>query len=114
MSSISDFNRTSDCDKISADCINAETRLEQTDDTTVCLYSSWGDTCIDFTDIVKNAESCTTLYLSPEEDPNCLIYEPEDKCGDNICIHGDDLSRIISMHLLKDVDQNIPLTNGDV
>lgn len=112
MSSVTDFNRIDDCDKISADCINAEIRWEQTGDTTVCLYTSWGDYCIDFTEIVKNAETCTTLYLSPEEDPNCLVYEPE--CGDNICIHGDDLSRIISMTKLKDVDQTTAPTNGDV
>ena len=112
MTSITDFNRIDDCDKISADCINAEIRWEQTDDTTVCLYTSWGDYCIDFTEIVKNAETCTTLYLSPEENPNCLVYEPE--CGDNICITGDELSRIISLTKLKDVDQTTAPTNGDV
>lgn len=112
MSSVTDFNRIDDCDKISADCINAEMKWEQTDDTTVCLYTSWGDFCIDFTEIVKNAETCTTLYLSPEENPNCLVYEPE--CGDNICITGDELSRIISMTKLKDVDQTTVPTNGDI
>lgn len=112
MSSVTDFNRIDDCEKISADCINAEMKWEQTDDTTVCLYTSWGDFCIDFTDIVKAAETCTTLYLSPEENPNCLVYEPE--CGDNICITGDELSRIISMTKLKDVDQTTAPTNGDV
>lgn len=112
MTIITDFNRVDDCEKISPDCINAEIRLEQTDDTTVCLYTSWGDTCIDFTEIVRGAETCTTLYLSPEENPNCLVYEPE--CGDNICITGDELSRIISLTKLKDVDQNLEFTNGDV
>ena len=112
MSPITDFNRIDDCDKISADCINAEVRLEQSGDTTLCVYSSWGDTCVDMTDIVKNAETCTTLYLSPENNPNCLVYEPE--CGDNICITGDALSRIISMTKLKDVDQNTPIANGYV
>ena len=112
MSSVTDFNRIDDCDKISADCINAEMKWEQTGDTTVCLYTSWGDFCIDFEEIVKNAETCTTLYLSPEENPNCLVYEPE--CGDNICITGDELSRIISMTKLKDVDQTTAPTNGDV
>ncbi len=112
MTSITDFNRIDDCEKISADCINAEMRWEQTDDTTVCLYTSWGDYCIDFTEIVKNAETCTTLYLSPEENPNCLVYEPE--CGDNICITGDELSRIISMTKLKDVDQSTQISGGDI
>ena len=112
MTSVTDFNRIDDCDKISADCINAEVRFEKSDDTTVCVYSSWGDDCIDFTDIVKAAETLTTLYLSPEDNPNCLVYEPER--GDNICIHGDDLSRIISMTKLKDVDQTSAPSNGDV
>lgn len=112
MTSITDFNRIDDCDKISADCINAEVRFEKSDDTTVCVYSSWGDDCIDFTDIVKAAETLTTLYLSPEDNPNCLVYEPER--GDNICIHGDDLSRIISMTKLKDVDQTTAPSDGDV
>lgn len=112
MTAITDFNRVDDCDKISADCINAEVRLEQSGDTTLCVYSSWGDTCVDMTDIVKNAETCTTLYLSPANNPNCLVYEPE--CGDNICITGDALSRIISMTKLKDVDQSTPIANGYV
>lgn len=112
MTSITDFNRIDDCNKIDPLCINADINFKQTDDTTICLYTSWGDYCIDLTEIVKNAETCTTLYLSPEENPNCLVYEPE--CGDNICITGDDLSRIISMTKLKDVDQNTPPMNGDV
>ena len=50
--------------------------------------------------------------MTPEEDPTCLQFERED--GQSDCIHGDDLSRIISMTELKDVDQNTPPTNGDV
>ena len=83
-------------------------------ETGICLHTSWGGDCLDLTEIVKNAESCTTLYLSPDENPNCLVYEPEEKCGDNICIHGDDLSRIISMQYLKDVDQTTPPSEGIV
>ena len=108
MSTVADFNRIDDCDKIDPDCIDAFyefTYDPDNDPTVLCSQSSWGGDCIDLTELVKTAESCTTLYLSPEEDPNCLVYEPEDKCGDNICIHGDDLSRIISMQYLKDVDQ---------
>lgn len=112
MTNIDEFNRIDDCDKISPDCIDAEMRFERSGDTTICLYTSWGDNCIDLTEIVQNAETCTTLYLSPEENPNCLVYEPE--CGDNICITGDELSRIISMTKLKDVDQNQEFTSGDV
>ena len=114
MSTIADFNRIDDCNKIDAQCVDAyvDFELDPDSDTGICLHTSWGGDCLDLTDIVKAAETCTTLYLSPEEDPNCLVYEPE--CGDNICIHGDDLSRIISMTKLKDVSQNTPISDGEV
>ena len=116
MSTIADFNRIDDCDKIDPLCIDAYTDFDfdPDSDTGICLHTPWGGNCLDLTEIVKNAESCTTLYLSPEEDPNCLVYEPEEKCGDNICIHGDDLSRIISMQYLKDVTQETPPSDGIV
>lgn len=116
MSTISDFNRIEDCNKIDPLCINAYTdfELDPDSDTGLCLHTPWGGDCLDLTTIVKAAESCTTLYLSPDENPNCLVYEPEEKCGDNICIHGDDLSRIISMQYLKDVDQTTPPSDGIV
>lgn len=114
MSTIADFNRIDDCDKIDPLCIDAyvEFGFDPDNETGICLHTSWGGDCLDLTDIVKTAETCTTLYLSPENDPNCLVYEPE--CGDNICIHGDDLSRIISMRYLKDVDQTTPPSDGIV
>lgn len=116
MSTIADFNRIEDCNKIDPLCINAYTdfELDPDSDTGLCLHTPWGGDCLDLTSIVKAAETCTTLYLSPEENPNCLVYEPEEKCGDNICIHGDDLSRIISMTKLKDVDQDTAPTDGSV
>lgn len=116
MSTIADFNRIDDCNKIDPLCINAYTdfELDPDSDTGLCLHTPWGGECLDLTSIVKAAETCTTLYLSPEDDPNCLVYEPEEKCGDNICIHGDDLSRIISMTKLKDVDQSTAPTDGSV
>lgn len=116
MSTIADFNRIEDCDKIDPLCIDAYTEFDfdPENETGICLHTSWGGNCLDLTEIVKNAESCTTMYLSPEEDPNCLVYEPEEKCGDNICIHGDDLSRIISMQYLKDVTQETPPSDGIV
>lgn len=114
MSAIEDFNRVEDCDKIDAQCINAyvDYHLDEERPTFVCLETSWGGDCLDMTSVVKAAETCTTLYLSPENNPNCLVYEPE--CGDNICINGDDLSRIISMSKLKDVDQETAPNTGDV
>lgn len=116
MSTVTDFNRIDDCNKIDPQCIDAyvDFGFDPDSDTGICLHTSWGGMCLDLTEIVKNAESCTTLYLSPDEDPNCLVYEPEEKCGDNICIHGDDLSRIISMTKLKDVSQETTPGDGDV
>lgn len=116
MSTISDFNRIEDCDKIDPLCIDAYTdfELDPDDPAGLCLHTPWGGDCLDLTSIVKTAETCTTIYLSPDENPNCLVYEPEEKCGDNICIHGDDLSRIISMRYLKDVDQTTPPSDGIV
>lgn len=114
MSTIADFNRIEDCDKIDPLCIDSYTDFDfdPTNDTGICLHTPWGGNCLDLEGIVKIAETLTTLYLSPEDDPNCLIYEPER--GDNICIHGDDLSRIISMQYLKDVSQATPPSDGIV
>ena len=114
MSTIADFNRIEDCNKIDPLCIDAYTdfELDPDNDTGLCLHTPWGGECLDLESIVKAGETLTTLYLSPEEDPNCLVYEPER--GDNICIHGDDLSRIISMQYLKDVTQETPPSDGTV
>lgn len=105
MSTVSDFNMIDDCDKIDPRWIDAyvDFNYDPDNETGICLHTSWGGNCLDLTNIVKAAESCTTLYLSPEDDPNCLVYEKEERCGDNDCIHGDDLSKIISMRYLKDV-----------
>lgn len=114
MSTISDFNRIEDCDKINSRCIDAFLDVTYDKDNspeTICIKSSWGGECVDLTPLVKAAETCTTLYLSPEDSPKCLVYEPE--CGDNICINGDDLSKIISMKYLKDVSTD-ELSDGDV
>ena len=105
MSTVADFNRIEDCDKIDSQCIDAFSSLTLDEDGILCVETSWGKQCIDLAQAVKDYESCTSLYLSPEENPNCLVYEKEERCGDNDCIHGDDLSRIISMQYLKDVAQ---------
>lgn len=115
MSTIADFNRIEDCDKIPSECVDGYLEFtydEENEPTTLCVQSSWGGACIDLEPLVKAAETCTTMYLSPEENPNCLVYEPE--CGDNICITGDDLSQIISMQKLKDVDQTSSILGGEV
>lgn len=105
MSTVADFNRIDDCDKIDPLCIDAFSSLTLDEDGILCVETSWDKQCIDLAQAVKDYESCTSLYLSPEENPNCLVYEKEERCGDNDCIHGDDLSRIISMQYLKDVAQ---------
>lgn len=112
LTNIDYFNRR-ECDKIDPNCINAyvDFHLDPDNPTGICLDTSWGGDCLDLTNIVKEAETCTSLYLSPAEDPNCLVYEGE--C-ENFCITGDELSRIISMSKLKDVDQETAPEDGDV
>lgn len=105
MSTVADFNRIEDCDKIDSQCIDAFSSLTLDEEGILCVETSWDKQCIDLAQAVKDYESCTSLYLSPEENPNCLVYEKEERCGDNDCIDGDDLSRIISMQYLKDVAQ---------
>lgn len=113
MTNIDEFNHD-ECCKTDANCINAYTdfHLDPENPAGLCLETSWGGECLDLTSIVKAAETVTTLHLSPAENPNCLEFERED--GQSDCIHGDDLSRIISMTKLKDVDQETAPTNGDV
>ena len=113
MTNIDEFNHN-ECDKIDPNCINAymDYHLDKDNPTGLCIETSWGGECLDLTSIVKAGETVTTLHLTPEEDPTCLQFERED--GQSDCIHGDDLSRIISLTKLKDVDQSVEPTNGDV
>lgn len=113
MTNIDEFYRK-ECQKIDADCIDAyvDYHLDEENPAGLCVETSWGGDCLDLTPIVKAAETVTTIHLSPEEDPNCLVYERED--GQSDCITGDELSRIISMTKLKDVDQGTAPVNGDV
>ena len=113
MSNIDEFYHK-DCEKIDANCINAyvDYHLDEEDPAGLCVNTSWGGGCLDLTSIVKAAETVTSLELTPTENPTCLTLNREDGQAD--CIHGDDLSRIISMTKLKDVDQTTPPVNGDV
>lgn len=108
-----DFFNRKDCEKIDANCVNAyvDFKLDPENPTGICLDTSWGGDCLDLTELVKAAETCTSLYLSPAEDPNCLVYEGE--C-ETFCITGDELARIIPMTKLKDVDQTKAPEDGDV
>lgn len=113
MTNIDEFNHN-ECEKIDSNCINAyvEYHLDKDNPTGLCVETSWGGECLDLASIVKAGETVTTLHLTPEENPTCLQFERED--GQSDCITGDELSRIISMTKLKDVDQNTAPTNGDV
>lgn len=113
MSNIDEFYHK-DCEKIDSDCINAyvEFKVDPDDPINLCLNTSWGGDCIDMTDTIKAGETVTHLHLDPQDNPLCLVFDRED--GQSDCIHGDDLSRIISMAKLKDVDQETAPQNGDV
>lgn len=113
MTNIDEFNHR-ECDKLDANKINAyvDLSIDKDNDTAIRVDSSWGSNLIDLKPIVKKSETVTTMHLSSEENPTCLVFERED--GQSDCIHGDDLSRIISMAKLKDVDQSKTPANGDV
>lgn len=113
MTNIDEFYHK-DCEKIDANCINAyvDYHLDEENPAGLCVNTSWGGDCLDLTSIVKAAETVTSLELTPTDNPTCLTFNREDGQAD--CIHGDDLSRIISMTKLKDVDQTTAPTNGDV
>ena len=113
MTNIDEFYHK-DCEKIDANCVNAyfDYHLDEENPAGLCANTSWGGGCLDLTSIVKAAETVTSLELTPTENPTCLTFNREDGQAD--CIHGDDLSRIISMTKLKDVDQTTPPVNGDV
>lgn len=110
-----DWYNHSECEKIDADCINAyaELYLNPENDCEIILETSWGKSTVDLTAAVKCGETCTELLLYPEDcmEPTALKYIGE--CA-TYCIDGDDLSRIISMTKLKDVDQTDAPNNGDV
>ena len=110
-----DYYNHSECDKIDALCINAYAThyLDPDNDCSLILETSWGKVPVDLTPAVKCGETCTELTLWPDDcaEPTMLKYIGE--C-DTYCIEGDDLSRIISLTKLKDVDQDDTVAEGDV
>lgn len=110
MSTVNDFNRIEDCNKIDAQCVDAYNELS-IDGTTITSKTSWGEESVDIKDAISDNQTLTKLSLSPEDLPNCLVYEPE--YGENNCITGDELSRIVSLTKLKDVSDTISIANGD-
>ena len=110
-----DFYNRKECELIQSDCINAyaELFLNPENDCEIILDTSWGKSVVDLTAAVKCGETCTELMLYPDDcvEPTMLKYIGE--CA-TYCIEGDDLSRIISMTKLKDVDQTDTPSDGDV
>ena len=110
MTTMSDAFNYKDCEKIDGRMVNAyvEAHLDKENPVDLVIESTWGDSVVDLTAAVKAAETVTYMELGSD----AIQYISED--GHVDCIYGDDLSRIISMHLLKDVDITTPPTDGDV
>ena len=103
-----------DCELIDPQQVNAyfDLSLSEADPTKLIFDNSWGTQTLDLTPAIKAGETVTHLMLDPETNPVYLRYDNE--AGDSECIHGDDLSRIISMKYLKDVYQGSTPAAGDV
>lgn len=99
-----------DCEKIDGRMVNAyiDSYLDKENPVLLHIDSTWGENIVDLTDAVKAAETITNMELGS----NAIEYFAED--GHVDCIYGDDLSRIISMQYLKDVQQGDTLEDGDV
>lgn len=118
MTTNSQFNRI-ECPKIDALDVNAyfNLSLDEVNSNLLKLDTSWGCTVADLSPLVKSNETITTLFITPE---GSLQYNREDYGRDGApnggvdCITGYELSRIVSMKYLKDVNQNLPLANGYV
>lgn len=109
-----EFPGYEECNKIDACDVNAYTNiaLDPANPTGIILDTSWNTIKLDLKSIVKAGETVTKLELVPADNPTAIRYMREDGTYD--CITGDELSRLISMRLLKDVDQSKTLENGDV
>ena len=103
-----------ECDKLDPRWVDAyaEIKLDPENPTGIILDTSWGEVKLDLQSVVKAGETITHLELAPEGNPTVLRYKNE--AGDYECITGDDLSRIISLHLLKDVSQTTAPSDGIV
>lgn len=99
-----------DCEKIDGRMVNAyiDSFLDKENPVLLHIDSTWGENIVDLTDAVKAAETITHMELAS----NAIEYFGED--GHVDCIYGDDLSRIISMKYLKDVQQGDTLEDGDI
>lgn len=119
MTSLDEFQGNIQCNKINPIDIDAffELSLDPINTSTLKLQTSWGCTAVDLAPVVKTSETVTHLFITPE---GSLQYNREDYGQEGVadggldCITGDELSRIISMRLLKDVDQTQQIKNGMV
>lgn len=113
MTSVAEFNRY-ECPRIDALDVNAyfDLSLKDEDPTKLIFDSSWGTIELDLTPAIKAGETVTHLSLDPADNPTYLRYDNESGAAE--CIHGDDLSRIISFRYLKDVSQESEPADGDV
>lgn len=118
MTTISQFNSIP-CPKIDPLDVNAYFKLEldEANSNLLKLDTSWGCTVADLSPLVKSNETITHLFITPE---GSLQFNREDygvegaPDGGVDCITGKELSRIISMQYLKDVEQTQPMQNGYV
>ena len=108
------FNSKDKCEKIQACDVNADVTiyLDPENPTGVILDSSWGIVKLDLRSIVKAGETVTRLELAPDTNPTAIRFIRED--GEYDCITGDEISRMVSLTLLKDVDQSTAVADGDV
>lgn len=118
MTNMNEFTATP-CEKIDPWKVDAffELNLDPINTAVLKLETSWGCTAVDLTPAVKFSETITHLFITPEGN---LQFNREDYGKEGVedggvdCITGDELSRIISMRLLKDVDQTNQIKNGMV
>ena len=86
--------------------------LDPENPTGIILDTTWGEVHLDLKDVVKNGETITHLKLSPADAPTVLRYERED--GGIDCITGEELSKIIYLRYLADVEQPHTLQTGEI
>lgn len=106
------------CKKFDAHCIDAffELKLDPFSLTDLTLDNSWAETTVDLTPAIKAGETITHLLLTDSAlQFNREDYGREGAADDGVdCVTGDELSRILSLQLLKDVKQPAGLSDGDV
>lgn len=118
MTNITEFNSIP-CPQIDPLQISAyfTLSLDEVNNNLLKLDTSWGCTEVDLSPVVKNSETVTTLFITPE---GSLQFNREDygkegtPDGGVDCITGKELSQIVSMQYLKDVSQNTAIGAGDV